>query len=817
MRKRQLALEALEKRLVLSGVGQTDQAGADWQSVIISFSDDVDDPSATAAALVQTAGGHVRHVYQHALNGFSAELPAAAVEGLSHNPIVKSIEPNLEMEAFETTSTQVTPTGVDRIDAETTSVSALDVNVAIIDSGIDRDHPDLNVAGGINFVGPKTGPPQSRVADPEAYDDDNGHGTHVAGTVGAYDDGFGVVGVAPGARLWAVKVLASNGSGKLDDIIAGIDWVTGTRDINDVNYDPVNEIDVVNMSIGGQGFSADYRTAIQNSVAAGIVYVVAAGNEYRDIHGDDHIFGTSDDTIPAAYPEVATISAFADSDGLPGGLGGITSEGYADDTYADFSNYSNSGGTENQVFLDSNPVDSPGLGIDLALPGVDIYSTYLDGGYAMGSGTSMAAPHAAGLAARYIAENGPASDAAGVYTIRQALIDAGIAWRSDDGLLAPPPGTANPDSPDRYEENIGWAGSSEPVDAPPTVVITAPTDGSTQTGPVTITADATDDSEVAQVEFFVDGISVGVDTDGTNGWTATWDTEADDDGAYTITATATDDASQTASDTVTVTVDNVNDLPTVTITTPTDGSTQTGLVAITADATDDGGVTQVEFFVDGNSVGIDTVGTDGWTASWDTSASAEGLHTITATATDDTSQTASDTVTVTVVAVQETTLHVADLDGTVKTIGKSGKWQASVSVLVLDQDNEPVSGALVSGTWEGAWSDAASVLTDGNGLAAFSTELMLSGSSVTFTVADVVYGTYTYDPAANVDPDGDSDGTSITVTNPTAASRNLTALESSDLDALAAYLASVSQSEKQSKKEVADETAAIDLLMTYGL
>ena len=816
MRKRQLTLEALEKRLVLSGVGQTDQAGPDWQSVIVSFNDEVDDPSAAAAGVMQTAGGHVRHVYQHALNGFSAELPAAAVEGLSHNPMVRSIEPNLDMAAFETTSTQVIPTGVDRVDAETTSVSASDVNVAIIDSGIDRDHPDLNVAGGINFVRPKTGPPQSRVADPEAYDDDNGHGTHVAGIVGAYDNDFGVVGVAPGARLWAVKVLASNGFGKLDDIIAGIDWVTGTRDVTDPDYNPDNEIDVVNMSIGGQGFSAEYRTAIQNSVAAGIVYVVAAGNEFRDIHGDDHVFGTSDDTIPAAYPEVATISAFADSNGMPGGGGDITSEGYTDDTYADFSNYSNSDGTENQEFLNSNPVDSPGLGIDLALPGVDIYSTYLDGGYAMSSGTSMAAPHATGLAARYIAEHGSASNAEGVYTIRQALIDGGIAWRSEDGLLSPPPGTANPDSPDRFEENLGWAGSSEPGDAPPNVTITAPTDGSTQADSVTITADATDDSAVVQVEFFVDGNSIGVDTDGDNGWTATWSTGAYGDGSYTITATATDDASQTANDVVTVTVDNVNDLPLVEITSPGNLSEVSGVVTVTADASDDRGVTQVEFSVDGISIGLDTNGDNGWAVDWDTTGN-EGPHTISAVATDTNGGQATASVDVTVVAVQETSTHVADLDGVVKTVGKSGKWQVSVSVLVLDQDDEPVSGALVSGNWEGAWSGAASVLTDSNGWGTLSTELLLSGSSVTFNVTNVEFGTDTYDPEANVDPDPDSDGTSITLTNPTAASRNLTVPKPNDLDALAAYLASASQSGKQSKQEVADETAVIDLLMTYGL
>jgi len=165
--------------------------------------------------------------------------------------------------------------------------------------------------------------------------------------------------------------------------------------------------------------------------------------------------GTSDDIEPASYPEVATISAMADSDGHPDGIGGSTSYG-ADDSFASFSNYSAGVTAE-------NPVSSSGASIDLLLPGVDIHSCYKDGGYAIGSGTSMSSPHAAGLAALYIAVNGRDAngdgnhDADDVYIIRQGLIDDGVT-QSDLQY-----GLTFQNDPDSKKENIGWAGPTGPT------------------------------------------------------------------------------------------------------------------------------------------------------------------------------------------------------------------------------------------------------------------------------------------------------------------------------------------------------------------
>jgi subtilisin family serine protease len=328
-------------------------------------------------------------VFTRALRGFAGALPAAKLAALRADPRVRAVEPDrvvslvhpVKIEAVATTAGETLPTGVDRIDAEMhprTDVSG--VGIAIIDTGIWKTHSDLNVVGGYNCTSVNTA----------NWTDDNGHGTHVAGIAAAKaGNDLGVRGVAPNARLYAVKVLNKSGSGNLSWIIKGIDWVTANAASKNIR--------VANMSLGFEGTSAALDAAISNSVAAGVTYVVAAGNSAKD----------ASTFSPANHPLVITVSAIADSNGRCGGGGPSTGYG-DDDTFASFSNW--------------------GSPVDLAAPGVNIYSTYLgskenpNGGYATMSGTSMAAPHVAGAAAQYLASNPSATPAA----VREALRANGI-------------------------------------------------------------------------------------------------------------------------------------------------------------------------------------------------------------------------------------------------------------------------------------------------------------------------------------------------------------------------------------------------------
>jgi subtilisin family serine protease len=299
---------------------------------------------------------------------------------------------------------QCLPTGIDRIDADRSTTKAGDgrgtvgVNVAVIDSGIDASHPDLNVVGGVSCVNDKLGPS----VDPF------GHGTEVAGVLAAADNNLGVVGVAPGARLWSARVVNRDGRSSISDMVCGIDWVTSTRK----DVDPGNDIAVANMSLGfmtrqqpaddgncGRTNRDALHLAICNSVAAGTTYVVAGGNSGIDFQS----------FAPASYDEVLTATAMVDFDGRPGGL--VTSlEGtcvspqnrpfVTDDGAAFFSNYATLSADQAHAFAAPGgcilTTASPG---SAETPGPDRYVSDF-------SGTSASVPHVAGTVALCIA-SGP--------------------------------------------------------------------------------------------------------------------------------------------------------------------------------------------------------------------------------------------------------------------------------------------------------------------------------------------------------------------------------------------------------------------------
>jgi subtilisin family serine protease len=361
------------------------------------------DPDRDAPGLAKEHGGRATHIYEHALRGFSFEGSEKAAQRLARNPKVRTVVPDRRVEA----TAQSVPTGVRRIGGPSSSTASGDgtgsvnADIAVLDTGIDSDHPDLNVAGGVNCIG-------------TTYEDGNGHGTHVAGTAAAKDNAVGVVGVAPGARLWAVRVLDNSGSGTWSSVICGIDWVTANAAM----------IEVANMSLGGSGnesHCADggLREAICASVGAGVPYAVAAGNSGINASG----------YVPATFPEVMTVSALADFNGAPGGGASATCRSDQDDTLADFSNY--------------------GADVDLMAPGVCIESTSIGDGYNTMSGTSMATPHVAGAAALYRADQGRVSPDA----LKSALQSIGtLDWTGDrdstkerllsvgdSGIVTPPP------------------------------------------------------------------------------------------------------------------------------------------------------------------------------------------------------------------------------------------------------------------------------------------------------------------------------------------------------------------------------------------
>jgi PKD repeat protein len=285
--------------------------------------------------------GELGFFYGTALKGFSVKIPPGQLKKLENDPavlrvsedqIITLIEPSAKSGGDDVQATgQTIPWGITRVAGGANYSGS---NVAwIIDTGIDLDHPDLNVDASKSawFV--------SRVS---SANDDNGHGTHVAGTVAAINNGEGVIGVAAGARVIPVKVLDRRGSGSISGVIAGVDYVASNGE----------EGDVANMSLGGSYYE-DLNTAVKNAAAEGIRFSLAAGNESTDAN--------SKSPASANGTNIYTISAMAEGD-----------------VWAYYSNY-------------GNPP------VDYCAPGSGIYSTYKDGGYATASGTSMAAPHVAGI------------------------------------------------------------------------------------------------------------------------------------------------------------------------------------------------------------------------------------------------------------------------------------------------------------------------------------------------------------------------------------------------------------------------------------
>lgn len=275
------------------------------------------------------------------------QLSDDEVKALKRNPDVQSVEPDgwayampvqgLVFEGQPSVLAETVPIGVQQIQAVPAwgCSRGRGINVAVLDTGIDWNHPDLqpNVKGAVSFV-----PNQTAM-------DGNGHGTHCAGTIGAVLNGAGVVGVAPEASLYGVKVLANNGSGQFSWIIAGINWAIQNR------------MQIISMSLGGSSAPTALETVCNAAFNAGLLVIAAAGNAGPPPAGQPTSVG-----FPGRYRNVIAVSAI-DSNNLIAGF------------------------------------SSRGPEVEICAPGVQVLSTAPGGGYQQLSGTSMACPHVAGAAA----------------------------------------------------------------------------------------------------------------------------------------------------------------------------------------------------------------------------------------------------------------------------------------------------------------------------------------------------------------------------------------------------------------------------------
>ena len=326
-----LALTASDGILTAAAASQEAQ-GDGRVDVLIAFHGK---PGSDEEALVRGGGGEVKHRYR-LVDAIAARLPVQAVNALRRNPRVRAIEPDGRVFAIDAELDN--SWGVKRIGAGVvhSSLRGAGVRVAVLDTGIDYVHPDraANYAGGFDFVN-----------DDDDPFDDHQHGTHVAGTIAAQDNGSGVVGVAPDATIYALKVLGADGSGSFSAVIAALQWAVE------------HGIQITNNSYGSsQDPGSTVQAAFDNAAAAGILHIAAAGNT-GTCEGTGNNVG-----YPARYASVMAVAATGPDD-------------------------------ESPCFSSTGP------DVVIAAPGVSINSTVPGGGYQLLSGTSMAAPHVAGTAA----------------------------------------------------------------------------------------------------------------------------------------------------------------------------------------------------------------------------------------------------------------------------------------------------------------------------------------------------------------------------------------------------------------------------------
>ncbi len=445
--------------------------------IVVLQPDAYRDAREVAHELAKSYRGQVGRVFRHALRGFSARMSEVDAKALAADPRVKFVEENGVVTAVgvQTGATW----GLDRIDqvdlpldsTYTYNTAGAGVNAYIIDTGIRITHSDFGGRAAHGF---------NAIADSNGSNDCNGHGTHVAGTVGG-----ATWGVAKAANLIAVRVLDCGGSGTYEGVIAGIDWVTQNH------VKPA----VANMSLGGSASQA-VDDAVTASVAAGVTYAIAAGNDSGDACTKS----------PARTPNAITVGSTTNTDAR-----------------SSFSNF--------------------GTCVDIFAPGSNITSAWYTGDAATNtiSGTSMASPHVAGAAALYLGTNPTATPE----QVTSVLTNNALQGKVTS------PGTGSPNLL-LYSAFIGNGNGDNTA---PTAALTSPAEGASVVGSVTLTASASDNVGVTRVSFFVNGAFAGADT--TEPYEYLWDSTKGGNGNQTLSARAYDAGGNVGSSaTVTVSVNN---------------------------------------------------------------------------------------------------------------------------------------------------------------------------------------------------------------------------------------------------------------------
>jgi subtilisin len=647
---------------------------------------------------ITALGGSVRQSFR-LINAISATLPKGAISVLEHNPNVRTVEMDhtlTVMDAELDASWGVKHIGAGDVHAAG-NVGA-GVTIGVIDTGIDCSHPDLVgvCAGGWDFV--------NNDSDPN---DDFGHGTAVAGILAAQMNGFGVVGVAPGAKLYAYKVLGADGTGDYSNLIAALQMAS-----------MVDHVDIVNMSLGGPTASQALADAVAAAYAQGTILVAASGNVdptnlYQVLFGCPVMY-------PGAYPQVFATTYTDPNDALTG----FSCTG----PQVDFA--------------------APGDLINVPVPTGNCPLCDPSGYRDDLSGTSFASPHLAGTVALVLAHG--ISNGGDTSTLADDVKAHLCATTTPGyGVLTTPIDPTDP----RYAEYFGCgvvnAANALLVDPPPTGGNNPPVavdDSATTDQGVAVTVNVlANDSDpdgdpltVTAVSQPANGSVTFTATDVT--YTPAANFYGNDSFGYTIS----DGNGGSASATVAVTVNHVNQAPVAVGDSATTAQDTPVTVNVLANDSDPDGDTLSVLSVGAPSHG--SAGTNGTTVTYTPAAGYSGSDLFAYTIQDTYGATASATVSVTVTPAAGPTMHVgllADLSVT-----RSRNWTAKVRIRVLDGNGAPLSGVVVTGTF--STGQTKSCTTGNKGQCALQLgKLSKSLASVTFTVNGLVLAGWTYEPADN--------------------------------------------------------------------